>query len=303
MADDPTRAILEYLAVRGPRIEEALARHVPPEDAEPRRVHAAMRWSLFGGGKRLRPALVLLGARAAAPPGGADAAETSVLGIACAVEFLHTYSLIHDDLPAMDDDDLRRGRASCHRRFDESTAILAGDALNTHAFGLLATTAPDRSRVAELVEELSRASGTAGMVGGQAADLEAEGRAADEAKVRAIHERKSAALLAASLRMGARAVGGDAALVRELGEYGRRVGLAFQIVDDVLDEEGAVADLGKTPGKDRAQAKATYPAAIGVARSREVASALVVEAAAFTGSHAASDLLRSLGAYVLARRG
>lgn len=297
MADDATRAIRDYLASWAPRIEASLSRNLPGEDAEPRRVHAAMRWSLFGGGKRLRPSLVLLGARAA---GGA---EESVLGIACAVECLHTYSLIHDDLPAMDDDDFRRGRASCHRKFDEATAILAGDALNTLAFGLLAATAPDRTRVADLVEELSRASGTAGMVGGQAADLEAEGRPADEALVRSIHERKTAALLAASLRMGARAVGGDAALVRDLGEYGRRVGLAFQIVDDLLDEEGEAADLGKTPGKDRAQGKATYPAAIGPDASRRAAAALVAEASAFAGSHAASDLLLSLAAFVLARRG
>ena len=294
--DEPTRPIRDYLAAWSPRVEEALDRFLPPADHPPQIVHAAMRWSVLGGGKRLRPCLVLLGARAA----GGD--ETAVLGIACAVEFLHTYSLIHDDLPAMDDDDLRRGRPSCHRKFDEATAILAGDALNTHAFGLLAVTAPDRARVADLVEELAQASGTAGMVGGQVADLEGEHQTPDEARVRWIHERKTAALIAASLRMGAIAAGAAPPLVGDLGEFGRRLGLAFQIVDDVLDEEGTPEELGKTPGKDRAEGKMTYPAAIGVAASRERAEGLVREAGRWTGAHAASALLRSLGAYVLARR-
>ena len=294
--DDPTRPIRDYLAAWGPRIEDALDRHLPRADSPPEPVHRAMRWSVLGGGKRLRPALVLLGARAA----GAD--ETAVLGIASAVEFLHTYSLIHDDLPAMDDDDMRRGRPSCHRKFDEATAILAGDALNTHAFGLLASTSPDRARVADLVAELAEASGTSGMVGGQCADLGAEGRTPDEGLVRSIHEKKTGSLIAASLRMGAIAVGGEPALVADLGEFGRRVGLAFQIVDDVLDEEGAAADLGKTPGKDRAQGKMTYPAAIGVRASRERAADLVRAADAFAGDHPASPVLRSLAAYVLARR-
>jgi len=294
---DPTAPIREYLGVWTPAVDEALDRALPPEDAPPAPVHQAMRWSVLGGGKRLRPVLVLLGARAA----GAD--ERSVLGIGCAVEFLHTYSLIHDDLPAMDDDDFRRGRPSCHRKFGEATAILAGDALNTHAFGLLASTAPDRSRVAELVAELAGASGTAGMVGGQSADLEAEGAAPDEARVRWIHERKTAALIAASLRMGAIAVGGDARLVDSLGEFGRRVGLAFQVVDDLLDEQGAAAELGKTPGKDRAQGKLTYPAAIGASASRELAERLAGEAEACAGAHPASELLRSLARYVVERRG
>lgn len=295
--DDASRPIREYLAAWGPRVEETLDRLLPPADREPARVHQAMRWSVQGGGKRLRPALVLLGARAA----GAD--ESRVLGIAAAVEFLHTYSLIHDDLPAMDDDDTRRGRPSCHRKFDEATAILAGDALNTHAFGLLATSAPERAHVAQLVEELCDASGTAGMVGGQCADLEGEGRTPDEDQVRSIHERKTGALIVASLRMGAVAVGAPASLVAELGEFARRVGLAFQIVDDVLDETGTAAEIGKTPGKDRAEGKMTYPAAIGIDASRERAAALVADAMRFAGSHPASRELRSLAEYVLARRG
>ena len=294
---DPAALFRDYLAAWGARVEEALDGCLPPGDVAPERVHQAMRWSVTGGGKRLRPTLVLLGARAA----GAE--ESSVLGVACAVEFLHTYSLIHDDLPAMDDDDFRRGRPSCHKQFDEATAILAGDALNTHAFGLLATAAPDRTRVADLVEELAAATGTSGMVGGQCADLEGEHAPPDEARVRWIHDRKTGALIAAALRMGALAVGGDAELVRSLGEFGRRLGLAFQIVDDVLDEEEDAAHLGKTPGKDRAQGKMTYPAAIGVAESRRRAGDLLREADPWAGGHAASDILRSLGAFVLSRRG
>src|SRR5262245_16838944 len=188
MADAPTAAILRYLETWTPRVDARLDALLPRADADPPVIHEAMRYSVLAGGKRLRPALVLLGARAA----GGD--EASVLGIACAVEFVHTYSLIHDDLPAMDDDDLRRGRPSCHKRFDEAIAILAGDALNTHAFATIAETAPDGRRVAELVLELCRAAGTKGMVGGQVADLAGEGTVATLPAVRSIHERKTAAL-------------------------------------------------------------------------------------------------------------
>ena len=254
-----------------------------------------MRWSVQGGGKRLRPALVLLGAKAA---GGE---EESVLGIACAAEFLHTYSLIHDDLPAMDDDDLRRGRASCHRKFDEATAILAGDALNTRAFGLVAETAPDRSRVADLIIEFARATGTAGMVGGQVADLEGEGTVADEARVRSIHERKTAALLAASLRMGAIAVGAPTSLVDDLGSYGQRVGLAFQIVDDVLDETSTAEQLGKTPGKDRRGSKMTYPALEGVPAARDRARRRLGRALAALSAVPRPATLEALARYVVDR--
>lgn len=294
---EATSEIREYLARWSARVDAELDRLLPPADVPPEPVHAAMRWSVLAGGKRLRPTLVLLGARAAGAP------EEPVLGVACAVEFLHTYSLIHDDLPAMDDDDFRRGRPSCHRQFGEATAILAGDALNTHAFGLLATTAPDPAAVASLVSELARAAGTSGMVGGQSADLEAEGRTPRLGEVRSIHERKTAALIAAALRMGAIASGGGRELADALGEYGRRVGLAFQIVDDVLDEEGAAKDLGKTPGKDRRQGKMTYPAAVGAAESARIASELVREAGAFVRGNPAEGLLLSLAAHVLARRG
>jgi geranylgeranyl pyrophosphate synthase len=255
-----------------------------------------MRYCVLGGGKRLRPALVLLGARA----GGAD--ESAVLGTACAVEFMHAYSLIHDDLPAMDDDDFRRGRPSCHKQFGEAVAILAGDALNTHAFAVIASTAPDRSRVADLVLELCSAAGAAGMVGGQAADLAGEGAEPTLDTVRWIHERKTAALLCSSLRLGALAVGAADDVVERLTRYGTRMGLAFQIIDDVLDEEGVTAELGKTAGKDRARGKLTYPAAVGVAESRAIASRLLAEADAAVVGRPTGDLLAGLSAFILTRR-
>jgi geranylgeranyl diphosphate synthase, type II len=292
----PQAPIVEYLAAWSPRVEARLAQLLPDGDAAPRDLHEAMRYSVLAGGKRLRPALVLLGARAA----GGD--ESSVLGVACAVEFMHAYSLVHDDLPAMDDDDFRRGRPSCHKQFGEALAILAGDALNTHAFEVIAETAPDRSRVADLVLELCRAAGTRGMVGGQVADLQGEGRAATPEGVRSIHERKTGALLAASLRMGAVAVGAGPPVLEKLAGYGRRMGLAFQIIDDVLDEEGLGPELGKTPGKDRAHGKMTYPAAVGVVESRRIAAALLREADAIVADLPAGELLASLSDFIQTRR-
>ncbi len=288
--------IQQYLAAWTPRVERRLSELLPSADAEPSVIHAAMRYCVLGGGKRLRPALVLLGARA----GGAD--ESAVLGTACAVEFMHAYSLIHDDLPAMDDDDFRRGRPSCHKQFGEAVAILAGDALNTHAFAVIASTAPDRTRVADLVSELCRAAGSEGMVGGQAADLAGEGSAPTLETVRSIHERKTAALLCSSLRLGALAVGAADDVVERLTRYGARMGLAFQIIDDVLDEEGVTAELGKTAGKDRARGKLTYPAAVGVAESRAIASRLLAEADAAVVGRPAGDLLAGLSAFILTRR-
>ena len=301
VSDDPTRAVHEFLERWTPRVEQRLRELLPSADDEPRSVHTAMRYSVLAGGKRLRPALVLLGARAA---GGS---EEDVLGVACAVELVHTYSLIHDDLPAMDDDDFRRGRPSCHKKFGEAVAILTGDALNTFAFEVIVRTAPDRTRIPELVLELCRAAGTLGMVGGQVADLEAESRRVEKPLavtvdlVRGIHERKTGALLTTSLRLGAIAVGADADVVRRLDGVGQRLGLAFQIVDDVLDEEGHVGTLGKTPGKDRAQGKATYPAAIGVPASRHEAERLVAESVLLLGEGPGTTVLRSLAAYLLAR--
>jgi geranylgeranyl diphosphate synthase type II len=296
MTDPRTAPILRYLDAWTPRVDARLDALLPLADAEPPVIHEAMRYSVLAGGKRLRPALVLLGARAA----GGD--EASVLGIACAVELMHTYSLIHDDLPAMDDDDVRRGRPSCHKKFGEAVAILAGDALNTSAFAVIAETAPDRGRVADLVLELCRAAGTAGMVGGQVADLAGEGGSATVEAVRSIHERKTGALLCSSLRLGALAVGAATDVLDRLTGYGSRMGLAFQIVDDVLDEEGLSAEMGKKAGKDRARGKLTFPAAIGANESRALAARLLGEADALVAGRPAGDLLASLSSHILTRR-
>ncbi len=290
------QTVRDYMSHWTPRIDAMLDRLLPPADADPPSIHEAMRYSVMAGGKRVRPLLVLLGARAA----GGD--EESVLGVACAVEFVHTYSLIHDDLPAMDDDDLRRGRPSCHKRFGDAVAILAGDALNTFAFETIATTAPEPTRVAALVRVLCRAAGTSGMVGGQVVDLACEGSEPTLEKVRSIHERKTGALLHASLRLGAVAVGGGEAVVERLDRFGRNLGLAFQIVDDVLDEEGLAAHLGKTPGKDRQRGKLTYPAAVGIDESRRLAQRLVADAVPELDDLPGADLLRGLAALVLERR-
>ena len=244
-------------------VNAALDAWLPRADAEPRVLHEAMRYSIFAGGKRLRPAV----ARAAClAVGGRD---DDALPIACALEMVHTYSLIHDDLPVIDNDDLRRGRATCHVRFGDATAILAGDALQTQAFWVLAEKTPRREAVAALVAELADAAGTSGMVGGEIADIEAEGAEPQRSVVEFIHERKTAALFRASAAMGGIAAGADEEQLGALRAYGVALGLAFQIVDDILDETSGKEELGKTPGKDRAARKMSYPAAVGLDASRE----------------------------------
>jgi geranylgeranyl diphosphate synthase type II len=288
-------SLREFLRETTARVDAAMERLLPPEIEEPRTIHRAMRYSVMAGGKRVRPALVLLGARAA---GGDDEA---LLPAACAVEMVHTYSLIHDDLPAMDDADLRRGHPTAHKVFGEAHAILAGDALHTLAFEILGSF-PDPARAALLVQEVARACGTRGMVGGQAADLEAEGRAPDVSVVDGIHRRKTGALIVASLRLGGIGAGADAVTLRRLTEYGERLGMAFQIVDDVLDEDGAGADLGKEPGKDRLRGKMTYPAAVGLDASRARAASLAAEARERVRGLPAGPLLEELSEMVVSRR-
>ena len=260
----------------------------------------AMRHSLLAGGKRVRPILALEACRAV---GGRDA---WVLPACCALEMLHTYSLIHDDLPAMDDDDWRRGRPTSHVKFGEATAILAGDALHSLAFQILAEEpagtrfAGRRDRVLALV---ARAAGMVGMVGGQVRDLESEGRRIAPRDLRRIHRGKTGALLSASAEAGGILGGGGRREIEALGRYGRAVGLAFQIVDDILDEEGTRAALGKSPGKDRAVKKATYPSLFGLDRSRAMASRAVAEARRALvplGKRAAP--LESLSEFILARQ-
>ena len=255
-------------------VNAALEIHLPAESTEPRTLHRAMRYSVFAGGKRIRPALVI----AAADLHGGQ--RDAVLPAACAMEMIHTYSLIHDDLPAMDDDDLRRGRPSCHKAFDEATAILAGDALLTHAFLILARQdAPAPERLLRQISILAEAAGTGGMIGGQMADLESEGRDVKLATVERIHLLKTAALISASLTMGAVMAGASGADLERIERFGRRIGLLFQITDDILDRTGDPERLGKTVGKDEAQGKATYPAAAGMKEANTRARMLAREAA------------------------
>ena len=252
-------------------VDRALERYLPPASRLPARLHEAMRYSVFGGGKRLRPALAILSCEAL---GGTRAAA---LPAACALEMIHTYSLIHDDLPSMDDDDFRRGRPSCHRAFDEATAILAGDALQATAFGTIAGYVRRPSTAAALVAELADAAGSEGMVGGQVLDIAGSSKS-DEGSLERIHRMKTAAMFRGAARMGAISAGASAASVNRLGVFGERLGLAFQIVDDILDVSGTAGELGKTPGKDTAQDKATYPALFGVDASRRRADLLMREA-------------------------
>jgi geranylgeranyl diphosphate synthase type II len=257
----------EYLAGQQKLVDAELDRLVPPETAIPETIHRAMRYSLFAGGKRIRPLLCLEAARTVAdePPG--------ITVPACALECIHTYSLIHDDLPALDNDDYRRGKLTCHKMFGEAMAILAGDALLTLAFQLLASMdAVCGGRKARMIAELAAAAGTVGgMIGGQVADIEGEGKPPDAMLLETIHRAKTGALLRASLRLGAICAGADDASYESLSRYGEHVGLAFQIVDDILDVEASSEALGKTAGKDAQQHKITFPAVYGLERSRAMA--------------------------------
>jgi len=265
-----------YVADRRQRVDAALAAVLPPDEAPPTSVHRAMRYSVMAGGKRLRPILVIAGAEAV---GGT--AET-VMPAACALELIHTYSLIHDDLPAMDDDDYRRGRLTNHKVFGEAVAILAGDALLTYAFGLIAENAArvatDAAVVRDVILEVVDAAGTRGMVGGQVVDIESEGKTVTAETLEYIHMHKTAALIRASLRVGARLAGAGAEPLAIIGDAGGSLGLAFQIVDDILDVEGTLAELGKTAGSDERKGKATYPAVHGIEASRAQAGTLIARA-------------------------
>jgi geranylgeranyl diphosphate synthase type II len=258
--------LAEYVARQQTRVDGALERWVPRESTLPASIHKAMRYSLFAGGKRVRPILCLAAAEAVS-----DAPE-GIESAACTLELIHTYSLIHDDLPALDNDDLRRGVPTCHKVFGDAIAILAGDALLTLAFQVLAQMECAAERKVALIEELATAAGTVGgMIGGQVSDLEGEGQPANAALLEAIHRAKTGALLRASLRMGGIYAGADAGQLEALSRFGEHVGLAFQIVDDVLDVEQSSEALGKTAGKDAQQHKITFPAVYGLERSRVMA--------------------------------
>jgi geranylgeranyl diphosphate synthase type II len=283
-------------------VEQALESLLPPESTPPTTIHRAMRYSVFAGGKRVRPILCLEAACVFAL--SRDAGLRAARDSACAVELIHTYSLIHDDLPALDNDDLRRGRPTSHKQFGEAMAILAGDALLTLAFQSIARSALTPEQVVAVLQEITAAAGTLdGMVGGQVADLEAEGRRIEPSMLEYIHRSKTAALIRASVVTGAICGGGAPADRERIRRFGENIGWAFQVVDDILDVEESSESLGKTAGKDLHQKKATYPALFGMETSRkraaELAEAAIAELRPF-GDRA--EALRQLAEFLVARR-
>lgn len=281
-----------FLKVKAARTEAALDAYVSTWTGVPEVLLEATRYTLFAGGKRLRPALALTAAEVIA---GDDAVA---LPAACALELIHTYSLVHDDLPAMDDDDLRRGKPTCHKKYGEATAILVGDALQTMAFDVLS-----QSGDARAVGELARAAGVAGMVGGQQFDLSAEGQQLSLAALQNVHACKTGALIRVSLRLGAILAGASEEHLEALSLYGEQIGLAFQITDDILDVVGDEAAIGKPVGSDAANDKSTYPALLGLDEARRLADAAVARAlAALAPFDEKADPLRALAQYILDRQ-
>jgi geranylgeranyl diphosphate synthase type II len=300
----------DWLEARRADVDAALASYLPSPPACPPRVDEAMRYSLFAGGKRLRPMLALAAAESVALARGGDAAagRATALPVACALELIHTYSLIHDDLPAMDDDTLRRGRPTSHVVFGDGLAILAGDGLLTEAFALMAREPGDPGAAARKLRAIgivAEAAGACGMVGGQAIDLDAAGSGAsfDGEGLRAMHARKTGALIRAAAAAGAVMAGATDAQLAAIERFATELGLAFQIVDDILDVEGASADLGKTAGKDAAAGKPTYPALYGLDESRRMADACVARALAALEAEAglADGHLPAIAAWVTRR--
>jgi geranylgeranyl diphosphate synthase, type II len=279
-------------------VDAQLERLLPTKSTRPHSIHEAMHYSVFAGGKRVRPILCLETARIF------DVDDSASLYPGCAIEFIHTYSLIHDDLPALDNDDLRRGKPTSHKQFGEATAILAGDALLTLAFETIAATPVPAERRVAMVTEIATAAGTVnGMVGGQVADLEAEGKQVVPEMLEYIHRSKTAALIRASITAGAICAGAGADDVARLRRFGETIGWAFQVTDDILDVEESSAALGKTAGKDIAQEKATYPSVYGLERSHEIANELAGKAIAELkpyGEHA--ERLRSIAEFLVLRR-
>jgi geranylgeranyl diphosphate synthase type II len=286
-----------WIDARSLAVNRALDHFLPPEKTKPATIHKAMRYSIFAGGKRMRPALTLAAAEAC---GGREA---DALPLACAVECIHTYSLIHDDLPAMDNDDFRRGKPTNHKVFGEGIAVLAGDALLTQAFEIAALAKGwPRYSHRDLVLEVARASGSLQLIAGQVADLEGEGKKLGVAELRYIHERKTSALLCCAVRLGGMSANCTPAQLRALTDFGYHVGLAFQVIDDILDVTQTSEQLGKTAGKDITAQKATYPSIVGLEKSRKIAQQLTEKAFAalkpFKGRAAA---LEALAHYLLLR--
>jgi geranylgeranyl diphosphate synthase, type II len=279
-------------------VEAALERLLPAEKTQPASIHTAMRYSVFAGGKRIRPILCLEAARIFT----SDVMPAHYL--ACAIEFIHTYSLIHDDLPALDNDDLRRGKPTCHKKFGEAIAILAGDGLLTLAFETIGATPVAPERRAAILTEVATSAGTIrGMVGGQVADVEAEGKRVDPEMLEYIHLSKTAALIRAAITAGALCAGAGPEDVARLRRFGETIGWAFQVTDDILDVEESSAALGKTAGKDLVQQKATYPAVYGLERSHEIAKDLATKAIAELDPYAEKAArLREIAEFLVLRR-
>ena len=286
-----------YLAASVAAVDAALDACLPPAKQRPATLHAAMRYAVFAGGKRLRPVLCLAAAEAC---GGTTA---NALAAACALELLHTYSLVHDDLPCMDDDDLRRGRPTCHKVYGEGMAVLCGDALLTHAFAALAQTpATRRYTTGNFVAALAQAGDSTHLIGGQVMDLEGEGKKLTRRELVRIHEAKTAALLTAALRLGAMSANASPAKLAALSTFGHALGLAFQVIDDILDVTQSTEVLGKTAGKDQAAGKATYPAILGLAASRREAARLTRTAMlALAPLAGKAKRLREIADYLLKR--
>ncbi len=290
-----------YLKERCTIVDEALERHLPRESELPVSVHRSMRYSIFAGGKRIRPVLMLAACEAVG--GTPDLA----LPAACAMEMIHTYSLVHDDLPAMDDDDFRRGRPTNHKVFGEAIAILAGDALLTEAFILMSS--PEYaakvgpSRLLPVINEIGFCAGSRGMVGGQVVDMESEGQKdIDLATVQYIHTHKTGALMKASVKAGAILGGAEGEALAAMTRYGEAIGLAFQIADDILDIEGTTEQIGKDAGSDQARGKATYPAVMGLADSKRRAHELVeIALESLTQFGEKAEPLREIARYIVSR--
>jgi geranylgeranyl diphosphate synthase type II len=279
--------------------DSALDRLIPSANERPTSIHQAMRHSVFAGGKRIRPILCMEAGRAVA-----ESLPTGIEDLGAALEMLHTYSLIHDDLPALDNDDLRRGRPTCHKAFGEAIAILAGDALQTQAYEVLSRLRCSAEARVKIIEEIARGTGTLnGMIGGQVVDLEAERTQPDAETLEYIHRSKTAALITASVVSGGIYGNAAAEQVDPLRRFGESIGLAFQIVDDMLDVTQTSAQLGKTAGKDAASEKATYPALFGLKESRQRADALLVSASkALEGWGSAADILKGLARFLVERQ-
>lgn len=295
LVTSPSVQLSDRLSLPLPQIEARLASLLPSAEFEPQALAEAMRYSLLAPGKRLRPVLCLESARLISDE------DMGVLDAACAIEMVHCFSLIHDDLPAIDNDDFRRGKPTCHKAFGEAVAILAGDALFSLAFEVLSEIGAPPPRVLAAMRELSSCAGVHGLVGGEMLDILKERSEPDLATVSSIHDRKTAALFAASCAIGAQLAGGTEAQITALRNYGRHLGLAFQIADDLLNETGSAAQIGKSVGSDRERGKQTYPAALGIEAARAAANAECDSAIASLKGFANPELHTELARYAVAR--